>query len=289
MQISVVVTCYNAHSTLSDTLESVLAQTRPPESIVVIDDGSDDDSAAIARRVAPQATIITQTNQGVSAARNLGIKQTTGDVIAFLDDDDVWHPTKLERQARLLEHFPKLDLLATSWSRTYPTPKGTDTLRWVSYRDLTLINQFQTSTVMLRTELAKKVAAFNSRLDAVEDWAYWINCAKVGTLAVLEDDLVLYRDSEDGVSKNLYRFWSRMSIMLNETNAMELLEPSDRERILAWHAQRMAIAAILDRDLALLAPIALRALRAQPSAHLRALQSITVPFLRQRLRRRTSH
>lgn len=288
MQISVVITCYNAEATLADALESVKAQTLPAYEVVIVDDGSTDSSVAIAQRILPNATIVQQENQGVSAARNAGLARASGSAIAFLDDDDIWHPSKLERQALVFERYPQLDLLATSWSRTSPTPNDQQSLRWLSYRDLTLMNQFQTSTVVISADLASKVGGFNPALDSVEDWAYWIACAKLGTLAVLEQDLVLYRDSPDGVSKDLRRFWKKMVRLLNDTDALDLLDPIDRERITAWHIQRMAVAAILAKEMTLLPPIVGRILTSSPRSQSYAMRTLTLPFLRQRLQRRGS-
>ncbi|WP_276938781.1 glycosyltransferase family 2 protein [Ferrimicrobium acidiphilum] len=288
MQISVVVTCYNAEATLADALASIVAQELPPYEVIIVDDGSDDGSIAIAQSTLPSATIIRQANQGVSAARNAGLASVSGTAIAFLDDDDIWHPAKLQRQAQILERYPQLDLIATSWSRSYPTPTEEQELRWLSYRELTLMNQFQTSTVLIRTDLVHKVGGFNSALDSVEDWAYWIACAKQGSLAILEQDLVLYRDSPDGVSKDLRRFWSKLMHMLNNTEALSLLDPTDRERITAWHTQRMAIAAILASELPLLPPILRHMLTTSPIAQAYAMRTLTLPFLKQRLQRRTA-
>ncbi len=288
MQISVVVTCYNAEATLADALASISAQALAPYEVIIVDDGSIDGSVDIAQSMLPSATVIQQPNQGVSAARNTGLANVSGTAIAFLDDDDIWHPAKLQRQALALERYPQLDLIATSWSRTYPNPTEEQQLRWLSYRELTLMNQFQTSTVLIRTDLAHKVGGFNSALDSVEDWAYWIACAKQGSLAILEQDLVLYRDSPDGVSKDLRRFWSKLVLMLNDTEALSLLDSSDRERITAWHTQRMAIAAVLANELTLLPPILRHMLTTSPIAQAHAMRTLTMPFLKQRLQRRTT-
>src|SRR5262245_52962169 len=86
-QVAVIVPCYNAERTLAETLQSVVAQSFPLE-LVVIDDGSTDDSLAIARTFEPGARVLTGPNQGVSAARNLGIAETSADWIVFLDSDD---------------------------------------------------------------------------------------------------------------------------------------------------------------------------------------------------------
>jgi glycosyltransferase involved in cell wall biosynthesis len=286
MQISVVVTCYNAEATLADALASIIAQALPPHEVIIVDDGSTDGSIAVARSMLPSATIIEQENQGVSAARNTGLASATGTAIAFLDDDDIWHPAKLQRQALILERYPQLDLIATSWSRSYPTPSNEQSLRWLSYRDLTLMNQFQTSTVLIRANLAHKVGGFDSTLDSVEDWAYWIACSKHGSLAILEQDLVLYRDSPDGVSKDLQRFWSKLVHMLDNTEALGLLDPKDREIITAWHAQRMAIAAALAREMVLLPPILRHMFTTSPIAQAHAMRALTIPFLKQRIQRR---
>src|SRR3972149_3633636 len=96
--VSVVIPCYNGAVYLHETIESALAQTHSPLEVLVIDDGSTDDSAAIADSFGSPVRVIRQTNQGESVARNRGIDEARGDWIAFLDSDDVWNPTKLERQ-----------------------------------------------------------------------------------------------------------------------------------------------------------------------------------------------
>jgi glycosyltransferase involved in cell wall biosynthesis len=100
--ISVVIPCYNAAPFLRPAIESILGQTRPATEVIVIDDGSTDDSARIASSFGPAVRVIRQENQGESAARNRGIEAATGDWVAFLDADDLWLPTKLERQAELI-------------------------------------------------------------------------------------------------------------------------------------------------------------------------------------------
>lgn len=96
--ISVVIPCYNAAPFLAAAIDSTLGQTSPPLEVIVVDDGSTDDSARIAQEYGPPVRVIRQTNQGESAARNRGIAAARGDWVAFLDADDLWVPTKLERQ-----------------------------------------------------------------------------------------------------------------------------------------------------------------------------------------------
>ncbi len=98
--ISVVIPAYNAARFLPRCLGSVFAQTLKPLEVIVVDDGSTDDTTTIAASLG--ATILRRCNGGVSAARNTGIGGATGEWIALLDADDLWAPTKLERQASLI-------------------------------------------------------------------------------------------------------------------------------------------------------------------------------------------
>ncbi|MFQ5529095.1 MAG: glycosyltransferase family 2 protein, partial [Gemmatimonadota bacterium] len=89
---------YNCAAYLREAIETACDQTYPPLEVIIVDDGSTDGSLRIAREYGEPVRVVTQANAGVSAARNHGIEQATGEWIAFLDADDVWEPSKLERQ-----------------------------------------------------------------------------------------------------------------------------------------------------------------------------------------------
>jgi glycosyltransferase involved in cell wall biosynthesis len=108
MRISVIIPAYNAVAYIERAIQSVLAQTRPAEEIIIINDGSTDNTAKVLQRYEGQIRIIHQSNAGVSAARNAGIRAATGDWIAFLDADDEWLPEKLQLQSELLIRHPTL-------------------------------------------------------------------------------------------------------------------------------------------------------------------------------------
>lgn len=103
-KLSVVIPCYNAAAFLDDALRSVLTQSRVPDQVIVIDDGSQDDSARIAQ--SHGVSCIRQSNQGISAARNRGIDEACGDLIAFLDADDIWPRHSLAVRCEALERDP---------------------------------------------------------------------------------------------------------------------------------------------------------------------------------------
>lgn len=104
--VSVIVPAFNAEATLAEALGSALAQTYRNIEIIVVDDGSTDATAAIARRFAAadgRVSLIGKSNGGISSARNAGIAASKGVYIAPLDADDLWHPTKIEKQVMAAE------------------------------------------------------------------------------------------------------------------------------------------------------------------------------------------
>ena len=109
--VSVVVPAYNHARYLPEALDSVLAQTLAPQQVVVVDDGSTDATPEVLAAYAGRVTVLRQRNAGVSAARNAGIAHAEGDLVAFLDADDVWLPGKLERQVERFVREPGLGLV----------------------------------------------------------------------------------------------------------------------------------------------------------------------------------
>lgn len=103
MKVSAVIPSYNRRTVVFRAIDSVLAQTLPADEIIVVDDGSTDGTVeAIRQRYDSQVIVVQQANSGVSAARSRGVKEARGDWVAFLDSDDEWLPTKLERQFEAL-------------------------------------------------------------------------------------------------------------------------------------------------------------------------------------------
>lgn len=108
-RVSVIVPCYNAAAYLGAALDSLLAQTPPPFEIIVIDDGSSDGSAALAGSYGAPVLCHSQINQGIAGARNQGLRLARGDLIAFLDADDLWPAHSLAVRLAELERTPDLD------------------------------------------------------------------------------------------------------------------------------------------------------------------------------------
>jgi glycosyltransferase involved in cell wall biosynthesis len=109
--ISVVIPVYNGAAYIGQAIESALDQTLPPGEILVVDDGSTDSTAAVVRRYPAPVRHIPQAHRGSATARNLGVREAQGDLLALLDADDEWLPEKLALQAAALREDPRLDLV----------------------------------------------------------------------------------------------------------------------------------------------------------------------------------
>lgn len=105
VRVTAVIPCYNGRAYVADAVRSALAQTYGSLEVVVVDDGSSDDSRDVVRSIGdPRVRLVEhESNRGIAAARNTGVRQARGDYVAFLDQDDTWYPRKLEKQVEVLD------------------------------------------------------------------------------------------------------------------------------------------------------------------------------------------
>ena len=118
--VSVLIPAYRAAHTIGRAVDSVLAQTKTPDEILIIDDGSPDDVGPALAHYGDRVRLLRKTNGGASSARNFGLDNCRGDLIAFLDADDYWEPQKLERQLQILEHWPEVGLVSSRFYEQEP-------------------------------------------------------------------------------------------------------------------------------------------------------------------------
>jgi glycosyltransferase involved in cell wall biosynthesis len=109
--VSVVVPAHDTELYLAEAIESILGQTIPPAEVIIVDDGSQDGTAEVAEGFGTAVTVLRQERGGVGAAVNSGLEIADGDLVAFLDADDVWTPRKLERQRAVLGAEPETDMV----------------------------------------------------------------------------------------------------------------------------------------------------------------------------------
>ena len=122
--VSVIIPVYNGAKFLAAAVDSVLAQSYSQVEILVVDDGSEDDTPVVAAGLAEKIRYFREPHRGVAAARNRGLDEASGSLIAFLDVDDTWPVDKLERQTRRLAEDPSLDFVLGLLQRTWHNSEG---------------------------------------------------------------------------------------------------------------------------------------------------------------------
>ncbi|QJW98061.1 GT2 family glycosyltransferase [Frigoriglobus tundricola] len=248
MRVSVVIPTYNSGPLVVEAVASVLAQTRPAAEIVVVDDGSTDDTAARLAAFGPAVRYVRKDNGGVSTARNRGVAEATGDWIAFLDADDVWHPRKLEVQCAALARRPDLCLLGTGtyrWPGAHPDPGAEPVVHAVRFDSLVVRNCLVTSTVLARAETLRAAGPFDVALCGPEDHDMWIRVAQRAPTANLSVALTGYRlATPNSLSKNTDRMEAGMRVILEklERNGVFRGQPLLRRR--AWSYFRFSCGAM---------------------------------------------
>jgi glycosyltransferase involved in cell wall biosynthesis len=198
--VSVVIPTHNRRGLLSLTLRSALRQRGVDLEVVVVDDGSTDGTAGMVERLAdPRVRILRHTTPlGVSSSRNMGIATARGRWVAFLDDDDLWAPDKLDRQ------LEAADAAHRAWVYA-GTVNVDDRLRILEggpppppERVPELLGRYNpvpagASNVMVRADVLAHVGGFDVGLRRTEDWDLWLRLARDGPPAAARCPLVAYR------------------------------------------------------------------------------------------------
>jgi len=123
--VSVIIPAFNARLHIGAALSSVLDQDYPNLEIIVVDDGSSDETSKEALRYGERVRVIRQANAGPAAARNRGVSASRGELLAFIDADDVWIAGKLVAQVRYLREHPDVGVVFGAWIRWNASEDGT--------------------------------------------------------------------------------------------------------------------------------------------------------------------
>jgi len=198
--ISVIIPTYNRADLIKDAISTVLAQTYQNFEIVVVDDGSQDNTAEIIRDFGDERIkYIYQENSGVSSARNNGIKNASGEYVAFLDSDDLWHPQKLEKQLSVLENNPDAGLVTTS--SQYTTKK----IKKHCAKSNILLNPYKvfcgTPTLLIRKNVLETAGLFDEYMALCEDWDLFFRISLVSKIRNVPEVLTYVRSHKGNLSK----------------------------------------------------------------------------------------
>lgn len=254
--ISIVIPLYNKAEMVARTLRSVVGQTYEDYEIIVVDDGSTDGSAALVESLhIPRLRLVRQENAGVSAARNRGIREAQGELVALLDADDEWKPLYLATQHSLSEKYPDCDVFVTNYELCDAGGKTSPTvIRRLPFcgEDGELSNYFEVAScshppicsisVMVRRAAILSVGGFPEGVRSGEDLLTWARLAARYRIAFSRKPLAVFHQqpSDTGVSKVKERF-SKKDFVLDgleelESNMNDAKKRRDLHKyILRWY------------------------------------------------------
>jgi len=251
--VCVVIPAYNAETTLLRALDSVAAQTLPPNKILVVDDASSDATRSLAStyRKAAIDVISTQTNVGAAGARNQGIRAAATDLVAFLDADDEWLPTKLEKQVNLL--VANQNSTFCSCGSNLISPDGKDmgdiyrgqaiTTGPEAWKALLKDNYVTTPSVLVWRRHLLALGGFEESLKIAEDQDMWIRLAERGGLSYVSETLVQVHERKSSLSGgSLFDDQLTYTFPMIEHHLERLsgrLSPKDRRSILGRRVLRL--------------------------------------------------
>ena len=200
--VSVIIPTYNRAWIIKESIDSVLSQDFNDFELIVIDDGSTDNTLEILNSYGEDIIVIHQRNQGVSSARNRGLMEASGSLIAFLDSDDLWLPGKLSLQVDFFNSNPTALICQTEeiWMRNnvrinpkkrHKKPSG---MIFASSLALCLVSP---SAVMVRRRLFEDVGLFDETLPACEDYDLWLRISCKYPVYLIDIPLIIKRGGHD--------------------------------------------------------------------------------------------
>jgi glycosyltransferase involved in cell wall biosynthesis len=219
--VSVVIPVYNGAKYIAETIESILAQTVPPTEVIVVNDGSTDETASIVKQYGHPVVLMTVKSGGACAARNIGASHATGNWIALCDGDDLWLPTKLEKQLRLANESPDVHCVITDYaeftdgvvsdrSHLSYAPAGF----WIPEQHRTgfvvrapitgKLTTFQpgiTSVVLVKRNFYQEVGGFDvEATNWADDTCFHFRCLSIVPFGVVPEVLMRYRRHAQSLS-----------------------------------------------------------------------------------------
>lgn len=212
--VSVIIPAYNAFPFIGEAVQSALAQSYKRLEVIVINDGSTDETDVALRDYGHRITYLEQSNSGPAAARNRGIRSSSGELVAFLDADDLWLPTKIRKQVDFICANQEYGIVTTD-VETFSAKQVTNpTLhKWYPIRNGRIVDQLLfhnwigASAAMVRRECFEHAGMFEETLTpdgkgqcTAEDWLLWMKIAAIYPVYFLDEVMVRHREHQSNYS-----------------------------------------------------------------------------------------
>jgi glycosyltransferase involved in cell wall biosynthesis len=201
-QVSVIIPTYNRSWIIKEAIDSVLAQDYKEFELIVVDDGSTDHTSDVLDSSRNVIKVLSQKNKGVSAARNRGIAEASGQFIAFLDSDDLWLPQKLSAQVEFFNQTPNALICQTEevWIRNglrVNPKKRHKKLSGMIFKPSLELCLVSPSAVMIQRSLFDRVGEFDETLPACEDYDLWLRISCRFPVHLIDRPLIIKRGGHD--------------------------------------------------------------------------------------------
>jgi glycosyltransferase involved in cell wall biosynthesis len=237
--VSVVLPAYNAADTVGEAVASILDQRLQELELIVVDDGSTDATRAVLEKFDDPRLVVLHhpTNRGFGAALRTGIENTTTDVIARLDADDVAHTDRLAREYEVLQQRPEVGLVTTAYfivdeSGRELERRDTPPDHASAWFRLLFGNQFGHSTTMYRRAIYNAVGGYRDEYYPSEDHDLWLLMAEVTEVAMIPDPLLWYRQLDSSMSAQLKERMETASVAASSSALERITGQRPSERIL---------------------------------------------------------
>lgn len=203
--VTCIVPCFNSRRYVAEALDSIFAQTYRPIEVIVADDGSTDDTVDVASRYAG-VIVVTQPERGPAATRNLGLRNATGELVAFLDADDLWHPEKLSRQYQCFVDDPDLQYCISHAQMFWTADVKAERDLLADHARTRPVPGYATTTLLARRSLFDTLGVLDESLrcgDAVE---WFMRAAdRHVKMRLLDDVLTYHRMHDNNLTRRLTR------------------------------------------------------------------------------------
>lgn len=245
-RISVIITTYNREKTLERAIKSVLNQTHRNYELLIIDDGSTDNTNKIIDKYRKKIRYYSKLHGGVSSTRNLGLEKSEGTWVAFLDSDDYWLPTKLEKQLKFINNHPEMMAVQTEeiWirkgRRVNPMKKHKKYGGWIFEQCLPLCI-VSPSAVMMHQRVINDIGVFDESFPVCEDYDLWLRLSLHYQIGFIPEPLIVKTGGHsDQLSR---RYWGvdRYRVRALEKILNEDLAPHQRELVLNEIVKKLTI------------------------------------------------
>ncbi len=253
-KVTILMAVYNGEKYLNEAIDSILEQTYHDYEFIIINDGSSDGSGKIIQSYNDERIrfVNNERNIGLASTLNKGIKLSTSEYIARMDQDDISLPTRIEKQVAYLQKHKDVILLGTGCIEIDIAGKMVKQHRYhIKHKHLIKCfergeSPFPHSSVIYKTEVVKEINGYRNRLNDAEDLDLWLRLSFLGKIGCLSAPLIKLRKHEESITAKsdksiILSYGARVSYLLRKNGCLDPIEQDERssEVFLSWIKERL--------------------------------------------------